>query len=299
VNVVMQGMRRSGTTIAFDGFWEDGRFRCFYEPLAATRPTSGGGSGAHGDDLFGPVREARAVFLADNPDVQYEQLNHGAPREPSLELEQDAPDYIIEYIQHLLRAPGPVVAKFTRLARKVPIVHRIDPGALFVHLVRDPRAVTASHLFGRDGMHRDRFKSDHAFFTRRSRSSTWSSRPLSKAVRRLPEYSHLSRRLPDFAQLLLLWTHHVRSTHADASRLYGDRYLIVRHEDLAHDPVRELHRIYDAISIEMPEHVRSWLGGNVRPPKPPHAHAHPAWREWAERIGMAPELDAMGYDISR
>lgn len=293
----MQGMRRSGTTIAFDGFWEDGRFRCFYEPLAAARATTGGGSGAHGDDLFDPVRAARATFLAEHPGVNYEQLNHGAPREPALELERDAPGYIVEYLQHLLRTSGPVIAKFTRIACKVPIVHRIDPDALFVHLVRDPRAVTASHLFGRDGMHRGRFKSEDAFFTRRSRSSTWSSRPLSIAVRRLPEYSHLPRRMPDFAQLLLLWTHHARSTHADASRLYGDCYVLVRHEDLALDPVGVVGNLYERAGLTLPDHVVDWLRAKVRMPSEPFASEHPAWRTWADLIGMQPELDALGYRL--
>ena len=39
--IFAQGMRRSGTTILFDLFWGDRRFRCWYEPLNRARSAKG------------------------------------------------------------------------------------------------------------------------------------------------------------------------------------------------------------------------------------------------------------------
>ncbi len=41
--IFIQGMRRSGTTILYDLFSADPSLTCFYEPLAAGRPSIGGG----------------------------------------------------------------------------------------------------------------------------------------------------------------------------------------------------------------------------------------------------------------
>ena len=43
MNVFIQGMRRSGTTILFDILWEDERFDCYYEPFAAAKKEVWGG----------------------------------------------------------------------------------------------------------------------------------------------------------------------------------------------------------------------------------------------------------------
>ena len=46
MNVFIQGMRRSGTTILYDALLDDPELSCFYEPLREEKETVGGGSGA-------------------------------------------------------------------------------------------------------------------------------------------------------------------------------------------------------------------------------------------------------------
>ena len=122
--VFAQGMRRSGTTIVFDLMLEDARFECFYEPLAATRPALGGGSGMRAEvDLFDNVRRQRDIFLERNPMLlerfpdfrERNFLNYGAPRLAALEFEPELPDFCRRYISQLCKAAPRTFIKFTRM----------------------------------------------------------------------------------------------------------------------------------------------------------------------------------------
>ena len=50
--ILIQGMRRSGTTILYDALLEDPGLHCFYEPWREDTETPGGGSNARESDPF-------------------------------------------------------------------------------------------------------------------------------------------------------------------------------------------------------------------------------------------------------
>lgn len=104
MNVFIQGMRRSGTTILFDVLWEDESFDCYYEPLAAaSKKAIGGGSEEHSVDFFDNIRRCRMEFMAQYPKLEStDLLNYGAPRQAELEFEPDLPDYCREYIKFMI-----------------------------------------------------------------------------------------------------------------------------------------------------------------------------------------------------
>jgi hypothetical protein len=52
MTILIQGMRRSGTTILYDAMLEDPDLHCFYEPLRENTETPGGGSNARETDPF-------------------------------------------------------------------------------------------------------------------------------------------------------------------------------------------------------------------------------------------------------
>src|SRR4029077_4426143 len=113
-------------------------------------PTIGGGSGARDEDAFAATRERRDAFRAERyPDLQAELFNWGGPRAPELELESDLPEFVSGFLASLLAAAPNVAIKETRLHHKLGAIFHLDPEAVVVHLVRDPRAVTASMLLGR------------------------------------------------------------------------------------------------------------------------------------------------------
>lgn len=295
MTLILQGMRRSGTTIVYDALDQDPDLTLWYEPLAAaTAPAIGGGSGAREVDVFDRVRAARETFLADRTDGSYDDLNLGAPRDATLEFDRELPPLVAEYLQFLLDRPGPVAAKFTRLYAKVPAVHRLAPDAGFVLLVRDPRAVAVSYLFGK-GRRNERIYGDpDVFFTRRSSYTAWSSGPISELVRR----DHADEGLPeptDLERILLIWRFTFERAWRDARGTYGKRAIIVRHEDFCTDPAGELRRIHDLDGREVPVSVAAWARANVRAPGSIHADDDPRWDEACRRMGMMDAMTAAGY----
>lgn len=299
MTLILQGMRRSGTTIVYDALDQDPDIDLWYEPLAAAKkPAMGGGSGARDIDVFERLRAAREVFLAGRPDGEYDDLNFGAPRDAALEFEPDMSPIVEDYLRFLLLdRPGPVAAKFTRLYRKVPAMHRLTPGAGFVLLVRDPRAVAVSYLFGRNRRNERTYGDPEVFFTRRSAYTAWSSGRISELVR--GEYE--SEELPeptDLERILLIWRFTFERAWTDAKATFGDRAIIVRHEDFCADPDRELRRIHDLDGRAVPAPVAEWARQAVRSPRPFHAEDDARWREAFGRTGVRDAMASAGYDAT-
>ncbi len=295
MNVFVCGLRRSGTTILYDALGEDPGLRRFYEPLREQSETIGGGSGAHEVDAFAETREFRDRFRAhSHPELQIELFNWGGPRAPELELDPELPDHVRELFGELLASAPDVAIKETRLHHKLPAVAELDRDATVVHLVRDPRAVTASMLLGRR-RRTDIYPDADAFFTARTGRRLWSSRRISEElVARRPSLE-LPADLPDFLRPLIVWRAALETADGDGRRLFGDRYLLVRFEDLRTDPGRELERIYAATGRPLPEPVATWAAANIRRDSQIHLGDDPRWAQAARMVGMEDALTRAGY----
>jgi hypothetical protein len=295
VNLFIQGMRRSGTTILFDALREDPELRCFYEPLREESETLGGGSGARADDAFAETRELRARFRAERyPELPLELFNWGGPREPLLELERSLPEHCRELLWFLL-GRGPAVAiKETRLWAKVPELAALDPGAAFVHVVRDPRAVATSIVLGRARRHRESLRSADEFFGDRRRRKLWSSRAISERLLARKELRRI-RRPSNVLRVLLVWRESFERARADGREWFGERYLLIRNEDLRTQPRATLERLYGVLGRELPAAVAEWADANLRTPDSPYAADDPRWLEEIERGGLGEALAEAGY----
>lgn len=295
MKLILQGMRRSGTTIVYDALAQDAALTTWYEPLAAAvNPAIGGGSGARDVDPFESLRAARADFLGARGLTDPALVNLGGPRDATLEFDREFPPLVADYLRFLLDRPGPVAAKFTRIYAKVPAVARLFPTAGFVHLVRDPRAVVASYLFGKGRQYAARFGAPDVFFHARTDRTAWSSYPISELVRR--EYAHESLPEPtDLERILLVWRFTYERVKLDAARVYGPRAIMLRHEDFCADPARELERLYSLAGYTPPAAVVAWAVANVCPPGPIHAADDPRWRQAFERMGMSRLAEEAGY----
>ena len=127
--------------------------------------------------------------------------------------------------------------KETRLHHKLGALAELDPDAAVVHLVRDPRAVTASMLLGRR-RRTDIYPDADTFFTARTGRRLWSSRRISEELLARRRSLELPADIPDFLRPLLVWKAAFETTSGDGPRLFGDRYALVRLEDLRADPAR-------------------------------------------------------------
>ena len=295
MSLFVLGLRRSGTTILYDALREDPELACFYEPLREQEPTIGGGSGARDEDAFAETRARRDAFMADRyPDLQAELFNWGGPRAPELELEPELPEFVSEFLVYLLDSAPDVAIKETRLHHKLGEVARIAPDATVVHLVRDPRAVTASMLLGRR-RRTDIYPDADTFFTARTGRRLWSSRRIADDL--LARYAtlELPADVPDFLRPLLVWRAAFASTNRDGERLFGGRYALVRLEDLRVDPALELGRIYGLLGRPVPASVTAWAKEHVRDDPRLHLGDDPRWAQGARAVGMERELERAGY----
>jgi len=296
MNLFVLGMRRSGTTILYDALQEDPELNCFYEPLREEDVTEGGGSGARKGDAFGEMRVLRTEFRdARFPNLAIEEFNWGGPRKPPLELEPDLPPHCRELLAELLQR-SPAAIKETRLWSKVPVLAELDPGAALVHVVRDPRAVAASIVLGRGQRRREMLPTADHFFADRSKRKLWSSRPISRGLIRAE-----GRRVRDPSnpvRVLLVWRASFERTRRDGLSLFGERYVLVRNEDLRADPAGAIGSVYAALGRAVPTSVAAWAERNVQPPSAPYAAGDPRWLEALELAEATEAAREAGYGES-
>lgn len=294
--ILIQGMRRSGTTILYDALLEDPELHSFYEPWREESDTPGGGSGAREGDPFAETRALRQRFRDQHyPDLGLDEFNCGGPRNPALELGPDVPEQCEGFLRSLLERPEPTLIKETRFYDKLEVVRGIAPeNSVLVHVVRDPRAVAASMMMGRNRKRADSYATPESFFDEREKRKLWSSRQLAQLLLKRPEYAHL-RRPANYMRILMVWKHTFESTWREGRLLFGDGYVLLRNEELRADPVAAIARVYRAAGRPTPPPVAAWARGEVKAPEVPYAATDPRWSEAFAALGMREALADAGY----
>jgi hypothetical protein len=301
MNLFIQGMRRSGTTILYDALLDDPELSCFYEPLREEKETVGGGSGARELDVFAHTRALRDEFRrARYPQMAIDEFNWGGPRNPELELEHELPEHCTELLRHLLERGRDVdgspdtAVKETRLYCKLGALHDLDPGAALVHVVRDPRAVATSIVLGRGRRRQRKLRTADDFFADRVDRKLWSSREISTRLLERSGYPAIEDP-SNVERVLLVWRLTFEVPHVDGPRLFGDRYLLLRNEDLRSGPAAALESVYELLGRPVPEAVARWAEHNVRPPQELYAGDDFRWTRALERLGMLDTVEEAGY----
>ncbi len=296
MNIFIQGMRRSGTTILHDALVEDPGLRSFYEPLREQDVTEGGGSGAREGDAFAEVRAIREEFQCERyPQIPIEEFNWGGPRDPAVEITDRLPEHARELLRHLLTLAPAVAIKETRLYCKLADAAELDPDAALTHVVRDPRAVVASIILGRGRKRAGKYGSPADIFKERTQRKLWSSRAISQAM--LERDGRGSEDPSDVERILMVWKLSFERAYEDGRRLFGDRYLLLRNEDLRTDVGAALDSVYAVLGRETPDAVREWTRGKVRDAEEVYAGNEPAWAGLIDRLGLAEAMTAAGYGL--
>lgn len=294
--ILIQGMRRSGTTILYDALLEDPGLHCFYEPWREEGETPGGGSNARESDPFAETRELRRRYRdAEFPGLELSEFNLGGPGNPALELGPDVPEHCASFLGSLLGRDEPVMVKETRFYDKLTAVEELAPeDSVLVHVVRDPRAVCVSMMMGRGRKRADSYADPDAFFGERERRKLWSSRQLSEQLLRRHEYARIEDPA-NFERILLVWKHTFESTRRFGLKLFGERYVLLRNEELRADTAGTIARIYEAAGRPTPTEVTEWARDKVRPPEQPYAPDDPRWPTAFAALGMRDAMIDAGY----
>jgi len=290
-------MRRTGTTILFDGFVRDPRFVTLYEPLnrVSDKPLLGGGSDVHQVDLYADLRHIRTQFLRDHPQVAPDDLNYGGPTRAEVELDgRTLPPHIASYLQAITDSPGPKATKYVRLPTKIPALHAAASDAALLWTIRDPRAVARSYLHGRDDQFASSYRDADDWFGHRSDFNRWSIGVLSDSILKLTP-TLLDAPPTDLERVLIVWNFIVRAMTNDSSRYFGDRSMRMRHEDFCAAPVESMQLIYGLLDMEPAADVCAWLQDTVVAASPPRFLGDPRWDQTFARLNMAKLVAHHGY----
>lgn len=95
--------------------------------------------------------------------------------------------------------------------------------------------------------------------------------------------------------MLILWKYKFRKTHEVGKALFGENYLLFRHEDLLCAPRETLKPLYDFLGRELPQNVVDWTLESVQSNHSRYAPDHKEWRKAFKRLDMDEELSLAGY----
>jgi hypothetical protein len=163
-----------------------------------------------------------------------------------------------------------------------------------VHVVRDPRAVAASIVLGRNRRRQRKLRTADDFFADRVERKLWSSRAISERLLQRSGYPAIEDP-SNVERVLMVWRLAFEAPHVEGRRLFGDRYLLMRNEELRSDPEGAIGRVYGLLGRPLPQEVASWAASNVRRPQEVYAGDDPRWRESIERLGMLDTVEEAGY----
>jgi len=287
IRLIIQGIRRSGTTIFWQTFRQDPSLLCFDEPfngLLHRLPEKG--TLKHPEEFIELLRRDPRAFWESFATIHLTE-----------ELRPGLSDHQAAWLRRLGDSAENVVLDTTRCHFKLDDLRALAPDAVLVHLWRPPASHATSHLLpsgaGRRGSLR---KTIHrvGFWTRRSGYNGWSleaiigTSPLSLFARRLEEVGldpEEIYRLPAVARLMAYWRVSYERVEADGPRLFGERFVSQCFDDFCADPRNSIVEIYRRMGLDCPELDYS----RVHPPNGPHDAGNAEWSRYTELLGI-PQL---------
>lgn len=159
-------------------------------------------------------------------------------------------DRVRDDVQSLLEAQGRRrLLSYHAAHARMRLLSVPFPNAIFVHVVRDVRAVAESfHRMVASGIFR-----------------TWEERhrwPRVWPERWRREFA--DRRHDPFSLCVYLWMHFTTAIRAEGRSLGSNRYVEIRYEDLARNPAGTLEKLFEASSLPPSGRV-AWLLKRMRP----------------------------------
>ena len=242
---------RSGSTIFWQTFRRDSQLTCYNEPfnphLRHHFETN--------QDYYNTKSETHSEVFKEFLALPDLMQAHWSTIQSVEEIYPTLIGHQIEYIQALLNTREHVCIDFIRCSAKVDHLRSAFPDALIVHLVRDPRSWTTSHLrpYGEwlPGLPENFFCHDGWF-------NYWSRQKLAQHLN-LDGYAH--------EQLLQVWNCLTLATEQ------SEPDITVQFEHFTQAPQDVLRIIYQFLDLPYVPIDTT----DIHPPNRPYSHHAPAW----------------------
>jgi len=297
VNIFIVGMKRSGTTILFDCLYEDKRLDCYYEPFCHPKTNIGGGSGERNIKYQDKLNDARRDFIIQqNLNIPLEYFNLGAPTDVRKELEEEIPSGHKDYLKFLASKSEHSLFKFVRLSHKLKDLKETFPSAKVIHIVKSPRRIAMSHIFGnirkklgsvQKLKQTIRLTLDSKFFfTIKSGFDNWSMERMINHLIETDQVYSSYKDSPAYEKIILLWKILNEKMSEDGKKYFGDDYFSLWHENLCYNPEHALESIYDSLGLSFPDEVKEWAYNHINPPRPVFKENDERWFNSANKIGV-------------
>ncbi|AGA89818.1 hypothetical protein Thimo_0996 [Thioflavicoccus mobilis 8321] len=267
-NILISGLRRSGTTVFWETFRRDPRCRCFDEPF---HPDLWQGAR---ENSKGTWTELAEVWSSDG-DI-FKACSQ--PIGPLDELHPGLTAGQTRYLRDLFAKAGPVVADCVRTWSKVEALAEVLESTLIIHLVRHPKSWVTAQLLpssSNPGWRRrvTNLYRRQSFFSRPRVFNNWHyEQIIEHACRQSVEGDRLWRsiektpldvaRQPAFRKLLAFWLAAVRRTETQLAQLPPERCMTITMEEFLAAPRLTFSHVYERCGWVLPddvmfEHVRS------------------------------------------
>ena len=308
MNVYIVGLRRSGTTILFDTFFQDANLHMLYEPLNRAVRMKGGGSMATDIDFNAKIRTMRQAFVKEQHlKKKISDFNFGAGSNYLLESSRhELPHFIKAYLSFLINSEENTVLKFVRATFLIDQLYHIAPNSYMIHIQKNPIRFVTSHIFGiRDnrlsgisllkrktsrilGRYSNKYEQTdpEEFFRISAGYNHWSQEDIANCyIRDIAKRKDLEDQ-PAYIKLLFIWKEFNEKMIADGQKYFGEKFLSIEHETFCNDPVRQITEIYNFLDLQIPKNVIHWVKENVKSPRPLFAAKDPRWEEALQMLGI-------------
>lgn len=250
-NVLISGLRRSGTTAFWETFRKDGQLLCLDEPFHPglwTDPST---------NQKGTWTELLAILRCESEHKLTEAVAIG----PLDELTFDVTRQQKEYLRHLYRQHRRVVVDSVRVWSKLYPLSDIPESPLIIHLVRHPQSWVTAHLLPSSTRpsYRRRLSNiyrQHSFFSRRGLYNNWQYQEIIEAACRSQSRDAVSfwreigktaeevSRQPAYRRLLAFWWAAVLRTERQLAQLRAEKHVTVTMEEFQAAPRAVFNSLY-------------------------------------------------------
>lgn len=284
LELIILGLRRSGTTIFWQTFRQDPALLCYDEPFNPHLRVLPERTGLKAPEEFQRLMRADPASFRD----RFAPIPFDQELDPTLTPEQ------ADYLRYLASTGESVAIDTTRCQFKIAALHAIAPEATLVHLYRPAASQVSSHLLPSSPGWRGRLRKRihrRRFWTRTSGYDHWSfesiigsdggsafaGRMRAAGIDPAAVYA-----LPAVGRLLAFWRVAWEQAEREGRRLYGSRFVSQSFDAFCADPRTVVEGIYRVMGRPLPELDYS----DIHPAHGPHQPESPRWLHYGERLGL-------------